>query len=281
MNQEVHTDEKSSTPALNGSHEGKAGPISNARLASKFLRRNKSRLSGKGYFYSNPATCELEKYSVFPSRLQSRILAAIYYSSEGYVTTETVLRETGIAQSTWSEEQTRLIEGGLLEKKQTKVMSSKVITRIMQYKLTDKGKLVAHNLTNISRIMAPGQFLSKTPIQNGANDCTTMTSSDVNDAILECIEVGLESFGMNLDKLVMEEVEAAGLSWKEVAASPDKLVFHLVKLFGSAGALTIEQMIAANVKTRFDLRSISSNNLSSIVRELKVSAHRINLDRKL
>jgi DNA-binding MarR family transcriptional regulator len=242
--------------------------------------RKYSRLSGKGYFYNCLVSVELEKYSVFPSRLQSRILAAIYYANEDYVTTEMVLRETGIAQSTWSEEQTRLIESGLLEKKQSKVMSSKVITRIMLYKLTDRGKLVAHNLTNISRIMAPGQFLSRTSDQNEANDSTTMTSSDINDAVLECIEVGLESFGMNLDKLVMEEVEKSGLSWKEVAGSPDKLLFHLANLFGSAGALTIEQMIAANIKTRFDLRSISSDNLSSIVRELKVSTDKISLDRK-
>jgi Mn-dependent DtxR family transcriptional regulator len=226
----------------------------------------------------------LEKYTIFPSRLQSRILAAIYFADQEFVTTEMVLKETGVAQSTWSEEQNRLIESGLLEKKQSKLMSSKVITRVMQYKLTDKGKLVAHNLTNISRIMAPEHFVTristKTNIEPGMQHLDS-SSNELVDALMECIEVGLESFGMNLDKLVREQVQAAGLLWKEVATNPEKLVFHLTELFGQAGALTIEQMIAANIKTRFDLRSISSDSLTSIVAELRATPHKRNSNLKV
>ncbi|MFI5419591.1 MAG: hypothetical protein ACHQ1H_01345 [Nitrososphaerales archaeon] len=219
----------------------------------------------------------MEKISEFPSRLQSKILAAIYFAEDEYVTTEMILKQTGIAQSTWSEEQNRLIANGLIEKKQSKVMSSKVITRIMNYKLTEKGRLVAHNLSNISRIMAPGQFVSKESvrIEKIAREETRMSYNEIEQTLLECIEVGLESFGMNLDKLVKEEVQAEGLSWEEITKNPDRLVFHLNELFGRGGALTIEQMISANIKSRFDLRSIASESLYSIINELKASYPKI------
>jgi DNA-binding MarR family transcriptional regulator len=219
----------------------------------------------------------MEKISEFPSRLQSKILAAIYFAEDEYVTTEMILKQTGIAQSTWSEEQNRLIANGLIEKKQSKVMSSKVITRIMNYKLTEKGRLVAHNLSNISRIMAPSQFVSKEPvrIEKVAREEMRMSYTEIEQTLLECIEVGLESFGMNLDKLVKEEVRAEGMSWEEITKNPDRLVFHLNELFGRGGALTIEQMISANIKSRFDLRSIASDSLYSIINELKASYPKI------
>jgi DNA-binding MarR family transcriptional regulator len=219
----------------------------------------------------------MEKISEFPSRLQSKILAAIYFAEGEYVTTEMILKQTGIAQSTWSEEQNRLIANGLIEKKQSKVMSSKVITRIMNYKLTEKGRLVAHNLSNISRIMAPGQFVSKEPvrIEKVAREEMRMSYTEIEQTLLECIEVGLESFGMNLDKLVKEEIQAEGMSWEEITKNPDRLVFHLNELFGRGGALTIEQMISANIKSRFDLRSIASDSLYSIINELKASYPKI------
>jgi DNA-binding MarR family transcriptional regulator len=193
-----------------------------------------------------------------------------------------VLKETGIAQSTWSEEQNRLIERGLLEKKQSRVMNSNIITRVMNYRLTDKGRLVAHNLTNISRIMTPDQFLPKQSgsSQKGLSDelCKNeshLDSFEMNDVILECIEVGLESFGMNLDKLVKEEVQSAGIQWRDIPNNPEKLVAHLAALFGRDGSLTIEQMIAANIKSRFELRSISTDNLPSVIGELRVSSQKV------
>jgi hypothetical protein len=230
---------------------------------------------------------ELEGTIQFPSRIQSRILAVIHSSLEENVTTEMILKETGIAQSTWSEEQNRLIENGLLEKKQTKIMSpgSKAITRIMRYSLTTKGKLIAHNLANISRIMAPEKFLTQFSAKSeksrpeGADEEKILLAPDshsLDDTILECIEVGLESFGMNLDKLVKEGVQSSGLEWKEVSKNPDKLVYHMVQLFGKGGALTIEQLISANIKSRLQLHSISSNNLSSIISELRSIAQNKN-----
>ncbi len=220
----------------------------------------------------------MEKISEFPSRLQSKILAAIYFAQDQYVTTEAILKQTGIAQSTWSEEQNRLIESGLIEKKQSKVMSSKVITRIMNYKLTEKGRLVAHNLTNISRIMAPDQFVAKEAhrIRRESLDEPKMSYPEIERTLLECIEVGLESFGMNLDKLVQEEIRSEGILWEQITKYPDRLVFHLNELFGRGGSLTIQRMISANIKSRFDLRSISSDSLPSLINELKASSSGMN-----
>ena len=42
--------------------------------------------------------------------------------------------------------------------------------------------------------------------------------------ILECIEIGLDSFGMNLDELVKSEIErSGGLKWENVPRHPEKL----------------------------------------------------------
>ena len=104
--------------------------------------------------------CVLAKGSPFLTQLQCRILSSMYLSKMEYLNSETILKQTGIAQSTWSEEQNRLTEMGLLEKKQSRIMTSNIITRVMNYKLTDKGRLVALNLANISRILAPDKFSS-------------------------------------------------------------------------------------------------------------------------
>jgi hypothetical protein len=192
-----------------------------------------------------------------------------------YLNSETILKQTGIAQSTWSEEQNRLTEMGLLEKKQSRIMTSNVITRVMNYKLTDKGRLVALNLANISRILAPDQFST---VPNGLLGLPSSLRSDpkgeidLDANILECIEIGLDSFGMNLDKLVKSEIEkSAKIQWAQIAKFPEKLEFHLRELFGAGGSSTIESMIAANIRSRFGLRSIRSNSISALITEIRLS----------
>ena len=199
-----------------------------------------------------------------------------------HLNSETILRETGIAQSTWSEEQNKLIQMGLLEKRQSRIMSSNVITRVMNYRLTDKGRLVALNLTNISRILAPDQFLTVEPQQSGdplARPIETpivSTRNYIDEKILECIEVGLESFGMNLDELVKSEIERAGeIPWEEIPMRPDLLENQLRRLFGDGGSSTIESMIAANIRSKFALRSINSDSISALIAEIRYSAGKL------
>ena len=200
-----------------------------------------------------------------------------------YLNSETILRDTGIAQSTWSEEQNRLTQMGLLEKKQSRIMTSNVITRVMNYKLTDRGRLVAQNLSNISRILAPEQFsgagISDLEATESSNEgIRAMDQKEVDEKILECIEIGLDSFGMNLDELVKSEFERSGdLRWEEVSRYPEKLEILLGQLFGTGGSTTIESTVAANIRSRFGLRSINSNRLSVLIAEIRLTSGRSSL----
>ncbi|HXQ92668.1 MAG TPA: hypothetical protein VN739_06650 [Nitrososphaerales archaeon] len=221
----------------------------------------------------------MTKGSPFLSQLQCRILSSMYLSKIEYLNSETILKRAGIAQSTWSEEQNRLTKMGLLEKKQSRIMTSNIITRVMNYKLTDKGRLVALNLANISRILAPDQF-SLNPnelqgIQHFYSESVLHNESDLNVKILECIEIGLDSFGMNLDKLVKSEVErSTKIQWTQIANFPEKLEYHLRELFGAGGSATIESMIAANIRSRFDLRSIRSNSIPALIAEIRLTGRK-------
>jgi DNA-binding MarR family transcriptional regulator len=194
-----------------------------------------------------------------------------------YLNSETILKETGIAQSTWSEEQNRLTQMGLLEKKQSRLMTSNVITRVMNYRLTDKGRLVALNLSNISRILAPDQFsdIGVSELNLVANDpirADPVDEKGLDEKILECIEIGLDSFGMNLDELVKSEIErSGGLKWENAPRHPEKLEAQLIQLFGAGGSSTIESMIAANIRSRFGLRSIKSDKMVVLISELRFS----------
>jgi hypothetical protein len=217
----------------------------------------------------------LTKDSPFLSQLQCRILSSMYLSKIEYLNSETILKRTGIAQSTWSEEQNRLTEMGLLEKKQSRIMTTKIITRVMNYKLTDKGKLVALNLANISRILAPEKFSSISSDLVGLPTYSVELKGDDNldERILECIEIGLDSFGMNLDKLVKTEIEESEkIQWKQITKYPEKLEFHLRELFGVGGSTTIETMISANIRSRFGLKSIKSNSIVALIAEVRFTA---------
>ncbi len=82
-------------------------------------------------------------------------------------------------------------------------MTSNVITRVMNYRLTDKGRLVALNLSNISKILAPDQFPILNTLETPGVPSSVIQDEDkeIDEIIMDCIEIGLESFGMNLDEL--------------------------------------------------------------------------------
>jgi DNA-binding MarR family transcriptional regulator len=221
----------------------------------------------------------LTKENPFLSQLQCRILAAISLSKLDSLTSDVILRETGIAQSTWSEEQKRLVQLGLLEKKPSKMMISNTVTRVMKFRLTDKGKLVALNLANISRILGSDQFSYADAASVHTNENTgsgLKDKSELDDEILECIEIGLDSFGMNLDNLVRSEIEKSEeVSWNKIARHPERLVVQLKELFGVGGSTVIESMIAANLRSRFGLKSINSDSISSLIAELRLSSGKL------
>lgn len=204
------------------------------------------------------------------SAIQSRILVALFQSDgkQQFVANETVLENTGIAQSTWSEEQKRLIEMGLLEKKAFKTLRTNSVCRIVNFRLTSKGRMVAFNLANISRMILPrqGEQLQKTRTSSGSG---SLTENEFEYDVMESIEVALDSFGINLVPLVKSRL-IQGDSWSDVARHPEKLIATLRDLFGQDGSSTVESMIIDNLKSRFGEESLArDNDLIALISEFR------------
>jgi DNA-binding MarR family transcriptional regulator len=202
------------------------------------------------------------------SAIQSRILVALFQSDgrQQFVPNEMVLERTGIAQSTWSEEQKRLMDMGLLEKKAFKTIRTNNVCRIVNFRLTGKGRTVAFNLANISRIIFQGQQNSDASIPN-----STLSPSALEFEIIESIEVALDSFGINLIPLVKSKLPE-GVTWQNVARNPEILTTVLRDLFGKDGAATVESMIVENVKSRLEGgwdNNSTSEDLTRLVGELQ------------
>ncbi len=199
------------------------------------------------------------------SAIQSKILVALFQpDGSRYLPNEAVLEKTGIAQSTWSEEQKRLIDIGLLEKKAFKMIRTNSVCRIVNFRLTNKGRTVAFNLTNISRMIVQPQ--SELVEIHGA---ALLSEKEFEFEVIEAIEVALDSFGINLIPLVRGKLPD-GISWNEVARRPEILRSILNDLFGKEGCATVESMIAENLKARFVPNTVGSeNDLVNLVAQLR------------
>lgn len=179
-----------------------------------------------------------------------------------------MLEKTGIAQSTWSEEQKRLIDMGLLEKKAFKTIRTNNVCRIVNFRLTSKGKMVAFNLTNISRmIVQPENNLMAVDPRSSAQ--SNLSEKDLEYEVMESIEVALDSFGINLIPLVKSRLPH-GIAWEQVSKRPEILTGILGDLFGKEGSSTVESMVVENLRSRFDLGASSWDlELSRLIVELK------------
>lgn len=217
----------------------------------------------------------------FLTATEARILVSLARSKDNVLITESILRETGISGSTWAEEQNKLIGIGLIDKKPVRIMSRGNVSRVMSYRLTDKGKLVSTNLLNISRILcsnsAPANVIdSGTGLlvnlegRDAHNHSNDSSSSLFNERIKDSIEIGLNSFGVNLQKLVRETVEGSlGISWERISEAPEQLLVALRELFGPEGAGTIESIIAANIRHELGLTAITTDRLTLLIPEAK------------
>jgi len=202
------------------------------------------------------------------SAIQSRILVALF-QSEGrlqFLANEAVLEKTGIAQSTWSEEQKRLIDIGLLEKKAFKTIRTNNVCRIVNFRLTSKGRTVAFNLANISRMIIPQ---SQSDQSQTTSAQTRVTEKEFDYEVIESVEVALDSFGINLIPLVQSRL-SGGTQWNDVALHPEKLAAVLKDLFGKDGSNTVESMIADNLRARFgEGLAADAVDLVSLIAELR------------
>jgi DNA-binding MarR family transcriptional regulator len=199
------------------------------------------------------------------SAIQSRILVALFQSDgrQQFVPNEAVLESTGIAQSTWSEEQKRLIDMGLLEKKAFKTIRTNNVCRIVNFRLTSKGRTVAFNLANISRMIV--HETGNSPIGGQIS----VSEKELQYEVMESIEVALDSFGINLIPLVKSRLPE-GATWEGVARNPEVLNAILHELFGKEGSSTVESMIVENLKSRFEVGAPAwENDLVKLVEALR------------
>ncbi len=207
------------------------------------------------------------------SAIQSRIIVSLFQCEgrQQYVSNEAVLEKTGIAQSTWSEEQKRLAEMGVLEKKAFKAIRANNVCRIVNFRLTSKGRTVAFNLANISRMIVQqtGGDLFPLPISSAAPK-VRLSEKDFEYDVLESIEIALDSFGINLVPLVKSRL-GERILWEEVAKRPEILSAILQDLFGRDGSSTVELMITENLKSRFDLQHTvtKERDMSTLIAEFK------------
>ena len=198
------------------------------------------------------------------SAIQSKILVTLFQSDGSrYLPNEAVLEKTGIAQSTWSEEQKRLIDMGLLEKKAFKMLRTNNVCRIVNFRLTNKGRTVAFNLENISRMIVQPRNELET------SHSTPLSEKEFEYEVIESIEVALDSFGINLIPLVKGRLPE-GIAWSDVARHPEILLMVLNDLFGKEGCATVEAMIVENVKARFVPGPLGSeNDLVNLIAQLR------------
>jgi hypothetical protein len=201
------------------------------------------------------------------TEIQSRILITIFESGRDLVNNETILNGAEISRSTWAVEQNHLIEFGLLEKGSARLISRKSVFKTVNYRLTERGKAVALNLLEISRIL---ESTKKTDLSASVNilEEARPEDSEFLTGIMESIEVALEGYGVNFVNDVRNVMETERkIQWREVPGRLDVLEVVLVEFFGAEGAKNVMSMICANVQSRFGLDRRGPDRLQDLVEE--------------
>jgi len=155
---------------------------------------------------------------------------------------------------------------GLLEKKAFKTIRTNNVCRIVNFRLTSKGRTVAFNLANISRMIFQQQ---NEPVNFSSAGQVTLSEKELQFEVMESIEVALDSFGINLIPLVKSRMPE-GAVWDGVAKNPGILISILRDLFGKEGSSTVESMIVENLKARFDVEGPTwENELIRLIEALR------------
>ena len=202
------------------------------------------------------------------SPIDDRIIVVLTKSKHGFLNTEEILKQTSIAASTWSAEQNKLVAVGLVTKRMVRVIEHDHISKRMTYGLTDKGKLVGLNLLNILEIMTTGEVekdLSSRSLSHERSENGTFQSD-----ICECVEIALDSFGSNLMYLVKKSFEIEyQVSWTDLPEKIIALEAVLKDYFGLRASEKLKKLIAANIRSRFDITGSKSEDLSYLISEAR------------
>lgn len=201
------------------------------------------------------------------SATQTKIIVALARSMDHSLDTDGVIKETGIAVSTWSAEQSKLVGIGLLDKQFVRTMTKDGTTKRMCYRLTDRGKIVGLNLLNITRVMSASAGQEKTQSSHGTN--SPELSVDFYSEIRECIEIGLDSFGLNLVKLVSGALETQyGIRWSRLSECIDELLLVLADIFGVEASKKMEVIFCSNLSARFGMEASRTIRLVELISEI-------------
>ena len=202
----------------------------------------------------------LSKAHLHLTGIQSKILIAIHELGESRVNNESILKYTGISRSNWAVEQNRLIELGLIEKKSALCMSQDNVFRTVNYGLTERGKVITHNLLDISRILR-----SVAELKESSKFLHEATPGFL-DQVRECIEVAIEGYGVNFLGDVQDTLVANyHVVWGEIPRRPETLMHVLKNFFGADGAKTVEDMISSNIRARFHLGEKACADMKSSI----------------
>jgi hypothetical protein len=186
-----------------------------------------------------------------------------------------ILVKTGIAPSTWSSEQSKLVMMKLIDKHIVRTIANGFISRRMNYSLTEKGALVALNLRNISEILNKDstEFSSHLKDQDAGPENTSVVANpqvnqELKKIVNECVEIGLDSFGLNLANLIKRAMEIEyGIQWEELSENTLEFKLVLTDYFGFEASKKIEKIIAANLRSHFPLDEIKTDDLSKLIPE--------------
>jgi predicted transcriptional regulator len=202
-----------------------------------------------------------------------RILVTLAQSKNGSLQTEEILEQTGIAMSTWSSKQGKLVSMGLVEKHFVRVMGDDHVLKRMNYALTEKGKLVGQSLVNVTNLLSPDRDTPNSKINSPRIQSLqerNQPADDFQEKIGECIEVALDSFGSKLIELVKRSMEVEhGVVWETLPDRTQDLESVLRDYFGVEASNGLRKLIAANIRARFDLEDESNEDLSLLIREAR------------
>jgi hypothetical protein len=106
---------------------------------------------------------------------------------------------------------------------------------------------------------------------------TSLVESLDEMALLDCIDEGLGVLGRDAERkvywrlLLIEKMKESGASDKGILRNPDGFLSAVEETFG-IGSWAIERAITVEIKRRFQLQSVESNNLVIVI---KAGMHKI------
>ncbi len=200
--------------------------------------------------------------------IDMKILVTLMKSERGFLNTDEILNQTGIATSTWSAEQNKLVTMGLIKKRMVRIIERDYISKRMHYGLTEKGKDIGTNLLNISKILTRDR--KEQVAASGSILLSSYRNDDFANKLGECVEIALDSFGSNLVYLVKKSFEAEHqISWNQLPDRSEILQLVLRDYFGLRASEKLEKLIAANIRSRFDIGNLRSEDLTLLISEAR------------